>query len=470
MLLQSDYNLGMNTYHLMKYANYLKNNSASLVCSFMIFIIFSSIFEFLVSAEYEKAEARVAIEATDYANALKTKVDRELNALLFVSNGLSSYLTVYHEHLDGKKLNAILANLYIRAKHVRNLGVAVGYKLTYVYPIQSNEKSIGIDYRDLPQQWPQVNQAVESREGVLAGPMDLVQGGRGLIYRYPIFVDNQYWGILSTVINTDSLFKAAFSKLTDEDFDFAIRVKNSPAVFYGNPHLFQNPKSLISFSDLPNVQWEWAVLQKTHKTSGLIFITRLMSIVISLLLATLAYFFLSERKTLTSQAMHDSLTGLANRRLLDFRMAQTFAQSKRFNRVMAILYIDIDYFKRLNDNFGHDVGDELLKIVAKKLSLCIRDVDTLSRVGGDEFIIVLDELNHLTDANSIADKIMASFENNVVVMNKDIKVSLSMGIACYMHNNEETLTSLMKRADIALYEAKASGRNTYKMCSESSAT
>jgi diguanylate cyclase len=451
----------------MKYVNYLKSNSASFIYAFFIFIIFASIFELLVSAEYEKAEARVTVEATDYANALKTKVDRELNALLFVSNGLSSYLTVYHQHLDSKKLDAILADLYFRTKHVRNLGVAVGYKLTYVYPIKSNEKSIGVDYRDFPQQWPQVKQAIDSREGVLAGPLDLIQGGRGLIYRYPIFADGQYWGLLSTVINTDSFFKAAFSNLTDDEFDFAIRVKGSPSVFYGNPSLFQNPKALISVSNLPNVEWEWAVLQKMEKTPGLILITRLMSIAISLLLATLAYFFLSERKTLTSLAMQDSLTGLANRRLLDFRMTQTFAQSKRFNRLMAIMYIDIDHFKKLNDHFGHDVGDELLKIIAQKLNHCIRDVDILSRVGGDEFVIVLDELNHIDDANLIADKIMASFEKNITVMNKSIQVSLSIGIAGYQHNSEETLKNLMKKADIALYEAKDSGRNIYKIYSES---
>lgn len=451
----------------MKHVNYLKNNSASLTYAFLIFIIFTSIFELLVSAEYEKAEARVTVEATDYANALKTKVDRELNALLFVSNGLSSYVTVYNKELNDKKLNAMLADLYVRTKHVRNLAVAIGYKLTYVYPIKSNEKAIGIDYHDLPQQWPQIQQAVKTHQGVLSGPVDLVQGGRGLVYRYPIYIDSEYWGLLSTVINTDSFFKAAFNNLATSEYDFAIRVKNSSNVFYGNASLFQHPKALISDSDLPNVKWEWAVLQKTEKTSGLIFITRLMSIAISLLLATLAYFFLSERKTLTSQAMQDSLTGLANRRLLDFRMTQTFAQSKRFKRLMAIMYIDIDHFKKLNDSFGHDVGDELLKIIARKLNHCIRDVDILSRVGGDEFVIVLDELNHIDDANLIADKIMASFEKNITVMNKSIKVSLSIGIAGYQHNSEETLKTLMKKADIALYEAKDSGRNTYKIYPES---
>ena len=447
----------------MKYVHYIKSNSASFAYAFLTFVLFISIFELLVSAEYEKAETRITIEATDYANSLKTKVDRELNALLFVSNGLSSYLTVYHNQLDSKKLMAMLADLYDTTKHVRNLAVAVGYKLTYVYPIESNEKAIGIDYHDFPQQWPQVQQAVSTHQGVLSGPVDLVQGGRGLIYRYPIFIEGEFWGLLSTVINTDSFFKAAFNNLADSEYHFAIRVKDSSNVFYGNANLFDHPKALISDSDLPNVQWQWAILQKTEKKSGLILITRLMSVVISLLLATLAFFFLRERKTLTSQATEDSLTGLANRRLLELRMAQTFAQSKRFNRIMAIMYIDIDHFKKLNDTHGHDVGDELLKAVARKLKHSIRDVDTLSRVGGDEFVIVLDELNHLNDAKLVAEKIMVAVEKDIVIMHKSIKVTLSIGIASYNHANEETLKSLMKKADIALYEAKASGRNTYRI-------
>lgn len=456
----------MNVYHWKKSRNYLKNNLASLVYAFFIFAIFLSFFELLVSAEYEKATSRVTTEAKDYANSLKTKVDRELNALLFVSNGLSSYLSVYHKQLDEKALNAMLADLYVRTKHVRNLAVAVGYRLTYVYPIKTNEKAVGIDYRDFPQQWPQIQQAIKTHQGVLSGPLDLVQGGRGLIYRYPIFIEGKYWGLLSTVINTDSFFKAAFNNLAESEYDFALRVKDSPNVFYGNPNLFKNPKALISDSDLPNVQWQWAILQKTEKTSSLVLITRLMSVVISFLLAMLAYFFLSERKTLTSQAMHDSLTGLANRRLLNFRMAQTFAQAKRSDRLMAIMYIDVDHFKKLNDNFGHQIGDELLKTIAIKLSDCIRDVDTLSRVGGDEFVIVLEELHRKKDVSLIAEKIKECFSENIVVMKASIKITLSIGIAVYDHDSGETLEGLMKKADIALYAAKGAGRDGYQIYQE----
>src|SRR3990167_3093539 len=198
-------------------------SGVALSCAVVALLVFALLFELLVRAESGKIEANRRSEAVSYGSMLRTQVDRELNALLFVSGGLASYLNVYHDELDPAKVQAILADLYARTKHVRNLGIAVGYRMTYLYPVESNEKAIGIDYRNLPRQWPQVAQAVASRQGVLAGPLDLVQGGKGLIYRYPVFIRDQYWGILSTVINTEPFLQAAFGNLNSADYDFSIR-------------------------------------------------------------------------------------------------------------------------------------------------------------------------------------------------------------------------------------------------------
>lgn len=315
--LYCDYNRLMATYRLSRFANALKNNLAYFIYALLVFAACLFVFRLLVGAEYDKAEAKEAIETTNYANALKSKLDHELSALLFVSNGLSSYLTIYHRELDEKKLQAILANLYLKTKNVRNLAVAVGYKITYIHPIESNEKALGVDYRDIPDYWPQVKKAIDTRQGVLVGPVNLVQGGSGITYRYPVYIEGEYWGLISTVINTDSFLKSAFSHLLDDDYAFAIRLKSSGEVFFGDAALFQQPEVLISASEFPGEAWEWAVLQKTKKASGLIRVTQIMAVLVSLLLATLVYFFLRERRELTLLAMRDSLTGLANRRLLD---------------------------------------------------------------------------------------------------------------------------------------------------------
>lgn len=450
----------------MKLMNDLKNNLWTTAVAGVVLVVFMVIFETLISAESQKADAKLRVEAANYTATLKSKVDRELNAVLFISSGLSSYFTIYHRNLEHHTVQNVLADLYSKTKNVRNLAVAVGYKITYMYPVVSNEKAIGVDYRTLPNQWPQVKAAIDRNEGVLVGPLNLIQGGRGLIYRYPVFINHQYWGLLSTVINSDAFFKSAFKELVNEEFAFAIRNKDTHEVFYGDPKIFAYPEAFLSTSDTTDVEWEWAVVQKAEKASKLILITRLMGFVIALLMATLVYFFLRERKMLTELAMHDSLTGLENRRMLDIRLEQGLAHAKRFNRNLAILFMDIDHFKQLNDTHGHDVGDALLKLVAARLKTLIRDIDTLCRISGDEFVIVLGELNDIHDANSVASKIVNAFQGGVSILGERVSISLSIGVAAYGGTSDETSQSLMKKADIALYQAKAAGRNQYKVFTE----
>lgn len=444
----------------------IKSNFSAMAISTAVFLVFFVMFEVLISAESAKADAKLKVEASHYVATLKSKVDRELNTLLFVSNGLSSYLTIYHHELDHQRVQNVLADLYARTNNVRNLAVAVGYTITYMYPLASNEKAIGVDYRNLPQQWPKVKEAIDRHQGVLTGPLDLVQGGRGLIYRYPVYINQEYWGLLSTVINSDAFFESAFQALHNDEFDFAIRDKSTAQAVYGDPAIFSRPGALISTSDFPDAAWEWVVVQKMGKASDLIVIARLMGIVIAVLLSALVFFLLRERKMLTALAMHDSLTGLANRRLLDFRLEQALAHAKRFQRNLAILFIDIDHFKKLNDTYGHDVGDVLLKVIAARLSSAIRDVDTVSRISGDEFVIVLDELNDINDANVVAAKIIDLFKAPAEVLGESVPMSVSIGVAAFGQDGEETTKRLLKKADIALYAAKGAGRNQYQVFTE----
>lgn len=459
----------MNYYKLGKFQDSAKRNIVSVSYAIVTFLIFLLICEYLIEAQAAKAQAQQRIEANNYTSVLKSKVDRELNSLLFISGGLSSYLTVYHNNIEPDKVQAILADLYARSKHVRNLAVAVNFKLTYVFPIATNKQIIGLDYRDLPKQWPLVKKAVDSHEGVLAGPIDLVQGGKGLIYRYPIYIKNEYWGLLSTVIDTNQFLNASFTD-TNKLYEFAIRSLDSNGLgdkaFYGDDKLFSNPDAYRTVSAVPNGKWEWAVLEKSEQDSAFPILVRLVGLIFSAFFGYTVYFFLKERNTLASHALYDSLTGLANRRLLHERMNQALLQSKRQDRHFAIMFIDIDHFKRINDTHGHDFGDELLKTVAIKLLGCIRDVDTLSRIGGDEFVIVIEQLMIKDDVNLVANKILASFVQPLSIMGTDISISLSIGIAIYSPSRPVYVKTLMKQADIALYDVKASGRNNYKIFTE----
>ncbi len=163
-------------------------------------------------------------------------------------------------------------------------------------------------------------------------------------------------------------------------------------------------------------------------------------------------------------AYYDTLTDLPNRRLLIDRFNQALTQAKRFRRSLAVLFLDLDHFKSINDQLGHDIGDELLKVVAARLCACVRTVDTVSRQGGDEFIVILTEIHHPRDAELVAGKILDSLAQPIVVADQRLHITTSIGIAMLPVDGTEDARELMKKADMAMYAAKEAGRNQYRFC------
>lgn len=418
---------------------------------------------FLLDYQRQKAEGEAYLEAASYGSLLRAELDRELNSLLFISNGLSSFIKVYRNELKQDKMQAILADLWSNAHHVRNLAVAVNYKLTYVYPEKGNEQIIGIDYREVASQWPKVKLAIESHEGVLDGPLDLIQGGNGMIYRFPIFVDGDYWGIMSTVIDTHSFLQAAFQNVQNPQFSFAIRTVEQKRVFHGDAALFDQKNIFIQQSEVPNGKWEWAIDNKNSHHLPSRSLGMVLSVLLSLLVGGVAYFFAQERYYLSEGALMDSLTGLPNRRLLESSLNYAHSEAKRDQKRFGLMALDVDHFKAINDQYGHDVGDEVIKAVAARLKSNMRDMDTVSRLGGDEFVIVVKDQMSEQGLVRVATKLRDIFNVPMLINDREIAVHLSIGLTLYDPASDVTLKQLLKQADMALYQAKHSGRNTYSV-------
>ncbi len=170
---------------------------------------------------------------------------------------------------------------------------------------------------------------------------------------------------------------------------------------------------------------------------------------------------LNTERTIHYMAHHDALTGLPNRRLMQDRLNQAIMQARRKQRHVAVLFLDLDRFKLLNDTLGHDTGDYILKDVARRLSACVREVDTVSREGGDEFVVVLPDLERPENARIVADKILREFSRPVEIAGQDIHITTSIGIAHYPSDATD-VNHLLKHADSAMYQAKDSGRNTVR--------
>jgi diguanylate cyclase len=451
--------------------NLVKQRGKACAIALLVALIFLAIFESLISAQSNEVKAQRKLETLTYSNLLRSSLDRDLKALLFLPNGLSSYLNAYHHELDPKKVNAVLADLFLRTKNINNISIAVGYTVTHVYPIEGNRQVLGLNYQSIPEQWLIIKKAVDTAKGVLTGPVNLIQGGQDLIYRYPVFFQGEYWGLISILINTAPFLDAAFKDVENSNFRFAIRNLDEAgipqAAFYGDGKLFSDPDAVIIESDVPSGKWEWAVVRSTASVAENIFwMLKLLGFVFSAILGTTMYSFLRERSKLKLQAMYDSLTGLANRRLLNDRLEQVIVQCKRFNRQLAVMYIDLDHFKKLNDSYGHAFGDSFLKAFAEKLAASVRKADTLSRVGGDEFVIILEEIQNKESVLHVCQNIMKAFAKPILVGNTPISVSLSIGVAIYDPMSDDSIEDLMKKADIALYEVKDNNRNSFKLYGE----
>jgi diguanylate cyclase (GGDEF)-like protein len=157
---------------------------------------------------------------------------------------------------------------------------------------------------------------------------------------------------------------------------------------------------------------------------------------------------------------YDKLTGLANRELFRDRLRQAIARAERSGRLVALLFLDLDRFKAVNDTLGHMAGDELLVEVANRLQNCVRKADTIARLGGDEFTVVLEELESKLDAEAICNKIIHALEQPIVVQRHELYVTTSIGVTFFPVDDTDA-NALLRNADAAMYRAKEEGRNKY---------
>jgi diguanylate cyclase (GGDEF)-like protein/PAS domain S-box-containing protein len=164
---------------------------------------------------------------------------------------------------------------------------------------------------------------------------------------------------------------------------------------------------------------------------------------------------------MTHTAHHDVVTNLPNRLLLNDRITQSIALARRQKRPIAVLFLDLDHFKNINDSLGHGAGDELLQSVSKRLLSCVRGSDTVSRQGGDEFAILLPEITHAGDASACAAKILLALNASHSIATRDLHISGSIGISLYPQDGADAET-LIKNADIAMYHAKERGRGNFQ--------
>jgi diguanylate cyclase (GGDEF)-like protein len=176
--------------------------------------------------------------------------------------------------------------------------------------------------------------------------------------------------------------------------------------------------------------------------------------------------FIVRRRTEAEKytAMHDALTGLPSRLLFMERLQHALVQAQRHGRRLAVMFIDLDRFKLINDNLGHEAGDMMLQEVSCRLKMRLREGDTVARLGGDEFVMLLEEIASPEDTLSIAQKLVSELAEPLLIAGQHVSVTASIGVSTYPEDSMDAAT-LLRHADTAMYDAKSKGRNLCQLYS-----
>jgi diguanylate cyclase (GGDEF)-like protein/PAS domain S-box-containing protein len=168
---------------------------------------------------------------------------------------------------------------------------------------------------------------------------------------------------------------------------------------------------------------------------------------------------------LDHMAHFDALTGLPNRALHSDRLQQAMVQAMRRGQKLGLAFVDLDGFKAVNDTYGHDAGDHLLITLARRMRLALREVDTLARIGGDEFAAVIVDLDHARDCDPLLQRLLTAASQPVIFNSAVLQVSASVGVAFYPQELDLTAEQLLRQADLAMYQAKQAGKNQFQVSS-----
>jgi diguanylate cyclase (GGDEF)-like protein/PAS domain S-box-containing protein len=558
-----------------------------------IFLLLSAAVHFVLMTERSRHNQALRANITEKVAFLRTALEAELNTNVFLANGLAAHVIAVPE-LEDQTITTALRTLYRLGKHIRNVGVAPNNRITHVYPLEGNEAAIGLDFTDHPSQWNDVKRAMESRETVLAGPIELVQGGSGLISRTPVFKeDGTYWGMINIVLDSSSVLDAVKLAPERDGIHYAIMARQGSdtenALILGTPELFTEDRVQMPIS-VPGGQWVLAArpVAGWQRGAGLAFGIELVALVLNTGLSILFFLFLRKRAALAAsehrtraflettrdgvvviddrglirefnaaaetmfgyqtrevigtsinrlmfsdvaekhdaylrssqahgsdvmggrrdviarrkdgtavpveinvsntifggerlhvgvlrditkrkeleeqlrlQANTDFLTGTMNRRAFMEALQHAFELARRHDRALALLLLDADHFKRVNDTHGHPVGDMVLLELARIGTSRLRAADRMGRVGGEEFAFLLPETD-ATGAITFAERLLSAIRAARVDIGGKVSLSftVSIGIAVKTLDIRDHET-LLRCADQALYAAKKGGRNRW---------
>ncbi|MBP2631750.1 MAG: diguanylate cyclase with Chase sensor [Firmicutes bacterium] len=450
----------------------LYQSSHSQVVAIGIFLFAAIIAGFIIGwleqARLEIERVHISDRASDNTAAIQHTVERALS----VTYALAALVNQGNGKIDN--FNDIASKMLPMYLGVDSLQLAPNGVVQKIVPLEGNEKAIGHDLFKDNERSAEAILTRDSDQLTFAGPFKTIQGSfLGGVGRLPVFLHNEdgnsyFWGFVNVMIRFPDVLKSTgLFQLEEKGFAYQLwryhpKTGQKQIIAESSAALASDPVERYLY--VPNATWMLSItpIKGWGDPYGLSF-KILLGLTFSLLLAWLAKLMvdLKIRETeLKRIALLDELTGLPNRRLMLDRLEQALAHAHRDGKLVAVCYLDIDNFKCVNDNLGHDVGDQLLVEMARNIKACLREIDTLARIGGDEFVIVLQEIEDVEECKKVLNRILQVTTIPIFSGDKRVLVSASIGTTLYPKDDSDT-DILLRHADYAMYKAKQSGKGRY---------
>lgn len=430
----------------------LKHKSA-VIQAIVVGVMLSAVFFVFAMFEFRRIDQEERLEVTQrfavYDNDFNTLIYNNINLL----KGFVAYIQTNDILADDHVYNFLDVLMGSQEKLINNIGILKDTTIIWNYPFEANKASIGVDLSKNEMQAPFVNSVKNTGRAVFQGPVNLVQGGRGFIIRYPVIEhDNGYWGQVSIVLKEDA-FRSAIMSFEDELSIKSIIIKNEE-IIHGDEALLEEDLHWFKFTDDLFV-WDVGILldpaelEQEYFAWGLIIIGFFVFGVTS----SAAFATIRANDIVKHESIHDQLTGLRNRNSLDETMTQVFASSNRNHHKAGVLLIDLNKFKEINDTYGHNVGDDVLRETAQRLKDTARTEEILFRVGGDEFLLVVPFIHEEGAMDVISSRLHECLTYRLDAHGNSIVVTASIGYAVYPDDGVD-FDTLFQHADRHMYMEK----------------
>lgn len=433
------------------------------IMAFIIsFIILNIIILKIEERQYIKENERIEYIVNYQIGKIQSTIDKYLNNADLWAN----FVVENKGNIDD--FYKIAELFYEDDPIVRSIQLAPNGVVTQIYPKKGNEGGY-VDLFADPLRRKEAEYAKKTGKMTVSGPVNLYQGGTGLIARKPIYLENssgekEFWGFSIVILNTEEIFKLLqIDNIEKEGYEYKLwkinrNNKEKQIILESTNKPFDKPTQ-ISF-EVYNSKWTFSIESKNEIGQRLNYIYSVsLAMLASILSGLVVWLWLKikqQNKMLMRYSYQDSLTSLYNQR----KLFTILEQYKKENRVFGIIYLDLDGFKAINDTYGHDIGDKFLYETATRLEQSINDIGLAFRIGGDEFVVVIQGEYEKKFYKNIIKKISEAFKEDVIFGDIKLDIKGSFGFARFPQDTTD-IEELVKKADKEMYEIKK-GKKTDK--------